>query len=44
MAGEFTVKEKLKRALKRHLRYYAVIACIGLTVLIYLFFSGELTI
>lgn len=44
MAGEFTPMGRLKRALKRHVRYYAIVFGAGLAVLIYLFFTGELTL
>jgi hypothetical protein len=42
-AGDFTTKEKFKRAVKRNLVSYGIFAALGASFVIYLIIQGRLT-
>lgn len=44
MAGEFTHTEKLKCAIKRHLKTELLTGALGAGILIYLFYNGQLSV
>mmetsp|Transcript_1290 Transcript_1290/g.1175 ORF Transcript_1290/g.1175 Transcript_1290/m.1175 type:complete len:81 (+) Transcript_1290:380-622(+) len=41
MAGEFTFREKIKKAVKINLQFYALYLILGIVFLVYLLFKGE---
>ena len=42
MAGEFTLKSRLKTAIYRHVRLFVIMGSVGIVLLIYLLIAGKL--